>query len=142
MIITTNDYVFVNTEGKRIWLTSGVFDLVHYYHLRYLERCKSNCDFLIVGIDSDSLVQVNKNKTPVINEYHRLSMINALKCVDAVFIMDSLSDFKVFADWANVIFKNNPEIYGTELICKDKVMIIPDIKELSSTTEIIESIRG
>ena len=82
MIITTDDIKYINVEGLVVGITSGCFDLFHYYHLKYLERCKALCDFLIVGVDSDELVMANKNKTPMIPEHHRLSIINSLRCVD------------------------------------------------------------
>lgn len=85
MIINSNELALLKLEGKVVGLTSGCFDLVHFYHLRYLERCKSLCDILIVGVDSDLLVYANKNKYPVIPEHHRLTMIDALKCVDIAF---------------------------------------------------------
>lgn len=141
MIITLNEFNLIQTKDKKIGLTSGCFDLIHYYHLRYLERCKANCDLLIVGVDSDSLVEMNKKKTPVINEHHRVAMVDALKCVDMVFRMDGLDDFKKFSEVSDLIFKNSLEVYGNEVVFKDKVMVIPDIKELSSTTEIIQDIR-
>lgn len=50
MIITLNEFNLIQTRDKKIGLTSGCFDLIHYYHLRYLERCKANCDLLIVGV--------------------------------------------------------------------------------------------
>lgn len=62
MIITLNEFNLIQTRDKKIGLTSGCFDLIHYYHLRYLERCKANCDLLIVGVDSDSLVEMNKKE--------------------------------------------------------------------------------
>ena len=84
---------------------------------------------------------MNKKKIPVINEHHRVAMVDALKCVDIVFRMDGLDDFKKFAEVSDLIFKNSLEVYGNEVVFKDKVMVIPDIKELSSTTEIIQDIR-
>lgn len=40
--------------------TSGVFDLFHQGHKLYLEKCKTLCDTLIIGVDDDSLVKTNK----------------------------------------------------------------------------------
>ena len=37
--------------------TSGVFDLFHQGHKIYLEKCKTLCDTLIIGVDDDSLVK-------------------------------------------------------------------------------------
>lgn len=60
MIIKPQDIVNLRVGGKIVGVTSGCFDLLHFYHLRYLERCRALCDFLIVGVDSDILVHANK----------------------------------------------------------------------------------
>lgn len=145
MIITKSDLPNLDLKGKVVGITSGCFDLLHFYHLRYLERCKALCDFLIVGVDSDLLVSQNKSKTPVIPEHHRMAMVDALKCVDATFRMDVISDIDEYARRASVdmMFKNLPTIYGKEVKAPDgiKLVLIPDIEEVSSTTELIEKIR-
>ncbi len=146
MIITKSDLPNLDLKGKVVGITSGCFDLLHFYHLRYLERCKALCDFLIVGVDSDLLVSQNKRKTPVIPEHHRMAMVDALKCVDATFRMDVISDLDEYARRASVdmMFKNLPTIYGKEVKAPDgiKLVLIPDIEEVSSTTELIEKIRS
>lgn len=131
MIITKSDLPNLDLKGKVVGITSGCFDLLHFYHLRYLERCKALCDFLIVGVDSDLLVSQNKSKTPVIPEHHRMAMVDALKCVDATFRMDVISDIDEYARRASVdmMFKNLPTIYGKEVKAPDgiKLVLIPDI---------------
>jgi len=64
--------------------TTGVFDLFHIGHLRILQRAKSKCDRLIVGVSTDELVQSYKNKKPVIPFEERNEIVSALKCVDEV----------------------------------------------------------
>lgn len=66
----------------RIGYTCGVFDLFHVGHLNLLERCKEQCDYLIVGMCDDKYVREVKKTEPVINEDDRLRILNALKCVD------------------------------------------------------------
>lgn len=72
----------------KIGYTCGVFDLFHVGHLNLLERCKSQCDYLIVGMCDDTYVRDIKGKEPVINEDDRLRILNALKCVDRVEKVD------------------------------------------------------
>lgn len=144
MIINNNELQLLNLEGKVVGLTSGCFDLLHFYHLRYLERCKALCDILIVGVDSDLLVYSNKNKYPVIPEHHRLSMIDALKCVDVTFKMDSLKDLINKFPLANKLFKNGNSIYGEEVKTSSnlELVIVPDIEEVNSITNLISKIKN
>ncbi len=75
-----------------------------------------------------------------------MAMVDALKCVDATFRMDVISDIDEYARRASVdmMFKNLPTIYGKEVKAPDgiKLVLIPDIEEVSSTTELIEKIRS
>ena len=68
--------------------TCGVYDLFHVGHLNLFERCKEMCDILIVGVCNDDYVRNIKHKKPMINENDRVRIINALKCVDQVFLID------------------------------------------------------
>lgn len=67
-----------------IGFTTGVFDLFHVGHLNLLERCKKQCDFLIVAVCSDDYVRKIKHKNPIYSEEERKRIIGALKCVDEV----------------------------------------------------------
>ena len=75
--------------SKVIGYTAGVFDLFHIGHLNLLKRAKANCDFLIVGVNSDKLVKNYKNKTPIIPQEERLEIIKSLKFVDKVVLVDT-----------------------------------------------------
>lgn len=68
----------------RVGFTAGVFDLFHIGHLNLLERCKEQCDYLIVAVCGDDYVTKVKKKTPVYPEKDRIRIIGALKCVDEV----------------------------------------------------------
>ena len=68
----------------KVGFTTGVFDLFHVGHLNLLERCKNQCDYLIVAVCGDDYVTQIKHKTPVIEENDRIRIISALKCVDEV----------------------------------------------------------
>lgn len=66
----------------KVGLTVGVFDLFHVGHLNLLERCKEQCEYLIVAVCGDDYVTQVKHKVPVIPEKDRIRIIGALKCVD------------------------------------------------------------
>lgn len=73
----------------KIGYTCGVYDLFHVGHLNLFERCKQACDYLIVGICDDEYVRTVKGKVPIINQDDRARIVNALKCVDEVRIIDT-----------------------------------------------------
>lgn len=131
-------------DKKRIGLTSGAYDLFHNLHLVYLSRCRRLCDLLIVGVDSDDLVKLRKGpQRPLVPEHQRVAIVSALSCVHAAFILGSVEDFGLAVDLLRpaMIFKNNDfkeeEILGRD---KAKVIIIPDLVQHSSTSQIIEEI--
>lgn len=71
-------------------ITFGTFDILHYGHIRILERAKEMGDYLIVGVSSDALNAKKKGRKPVYSESERMAIIKALRCVDEVFLEESL----------------------------------------------------
>ena len=71
----------------KIGFTCGVFDLLHIGHLNLLEKCKSMCDYLIVGVCNDEYVLNVKNKTPIFTQEDRVRILKSLKCVDDAVLM-------------------------------------------------------
>lgn len=69
---------------KIIGYTTGVYDMFHIGHLNVIKRAKEQCDYLIVGVSTDELVQKDKNKTPVIPYEERAEIISSIKYVDEV----------------------------------------------------------
>ena len=67
-----------------IGYTTGVYDMFHVGHLNILKRAKEQCDFLIVGVSTDELVQMDKNKTPIIPFEDRCAIVESIKYVDKV----------------------------------------------------------
>ena len=70
--------------SKIVGYTTGVYDMFHIGHLNVIRRAKEQCDYLIVGVSTDELVQKEKNKTPVIPYEERAAIVAALRYVDEV----------------------------------------------------------
>lgn len=78
----------VRSEGKKIVLVTGVFDLLHQEHLNFLQKARDAGDFLLVGIESDIRVRELKGESRPVNfELVRLEQIGQLSFVDSAMIL-------------------------------------------------------
>ncbi|GAC1650252.1 MAG: adenylyltransferase/cytidyltransferase family protein [Herpetosiphon sp.] len=72
--------------------TNGVFDLLHYGHLQYLQRARALGDVLVVGLNSDASTRSNKGPLrPLVGELERAALIAALRPVSKTVIFDELT---------------------------------------------------
>lgn len=74
-------------------ITFGTFDVLHVGHLRILKRSRELGDRLVVGVSSDALNYSKKSRYPVFEQDERCELVASLRCVDEVFIEESL-EFK------------------------------------------------
>tara|TARA_Y100000034_G_C6820143_1_gene369273 strand:- start:332 stop:727 length:396 start_codon:yes stop_codon:yes gene_type:complete len=74
---------------KTVW-TNGCFDVLHRGHIELFKYAKSLGGLLIVGIDSDYKVKIDKGETRPINRAKdRKFMLESIKYIDKVFIFNS-----------------------------------------------------
>lgn len=74
--------------GERLVIATGVFDLIHVGHLRFLEAARQLGTKLVVGVESDERVRQWKGpRRPVLAEEDRCDLLRALRCVDDVFVI-------------------------------------------------------
>ena len=74
----------------KIGYTQGVYDMFHIGHLNLINQAKERCEYLIVGVNSDQLVERYKNKTPVICQEDRRTIVANIKAVDQAVMADTL----------------------------------------------------
>ena len=75
---------------KIIGYTQGTFDTLLFGHIKLLEKAKQLCDYLIVGVNSDKLVQEYKKKETIIKEKERMKIVSSIRYVDEVVLCDTL----------------------------------------------------
>ncbi len=79
----------LRSEGKRIVLANGVFDLLHVGHIRYLAAARALGDVLFVGVNGDAAVARLKGAgRPLMPAVERAELLGALRAVDHVVIFE------------------------------------------------------
>lgn len=73
----------------KIGYTAGVYDMFHIGHLNLLEKAKSKCDYLIVGVTTDELVSY-KNTEAIIPHEERIKILESIKYVDQVVPQENM----------------------------------------------------
>ena len=101
--------------------TCGTFDLLHAGHVLMLKEIKDQCDYLVVGIQTDPSIRQGKN-TPIQSIEERKLQLEAVRFVDQVVQYDTEEDLVdllkmtspdlrfVGMDW-----KDNPNLTGGDL---------------------------
>jgi FAD synthetase len=95
------------SKKRRIVLASGVFDLLHLGHVRFLEEAKKsggpNAELLVI-IARDRTAEKRKGERPIVPENQRCALIASLKVVDEAVL--GYEDF----DIGKVIEKIKPDV--------------------------------
>jgi len=110
-------------------LAAGVFDLLHYGHIRYLEEAKKiggeNAK-LVVIVARDETVRSLKGSDPIIPEDQRRAVIEALKVVD-----EALLGFENM-DLARVLLQVKPDIV---VVGHDQEAIKAQVEKINKARE-------
>lgn len=125
-------------------MTFGTFDVFHIGHLSILERARALGASLVVGVSTDRLTTAKKDRSPVYPEDERLRIVTALRCVDAVFLEESLEEKRAYVEGAKAdILVMGDDWRGRFDHLRDacEVVYLPRTPSVS-TTATIERIRS
>ena len=78
----------IDSEMVKV-ITYGTYDLLHYGHIRLLERAKALGDYLVVAISTDDFNWKEKQKKCYFSYEQRKEMLEALRYVDLVIPEES-----------------------------------------------------
>lgn len=83
----------------KVGYTTGVFDMFHIGHLNVLNNAKQFCDYLIVGVSTDELVEDYKGKKPIIPFEERVKIVENIKAVDKVVVQEDMDKLKALLQY-------------------------------------------
>lgn len=75
-----------------VGFVAGAFDLLHVGHLHLLEKCKEQCDYLIVGLHIDPRVERPDKNRPIETLLERQIRLRSCKYVDEVIVYQTETD--------------------------------------------------
>ena len=121
----------------RVVITFGTFDLFHVGHVRLLGRAAALGDKLVVGVSSDALNQAKKGRAPVYSEDARMEIVRAMRCVDAVFLEESLElkEAYIREHGASVLVMGDDWEGAFDDMC-ERVVYLPRTPHVSTTATI------
>ncbi len=124
-------------------ITFGTFDIFHVGHVNILERARLHGDHLIVGVSSDKLNISKKGRPPVYSEDDRKHIIRSMRCVDDVFLEESLelkADYIKYYNADILVMGDDWQGKFDHLNDICQVIYLPRTPSVS-TTEIIEVVK-
>lgn len=125
--------------GVRRVLTYGTFDLLHYGHIRLLQRAAALGDYLIVALSTDEF-NASKGKRSFYPYNVRKEMLEALRYVDLVIPensweqkIDDVRDYKVDVVCMGGDWKGSPRFEYLRDVCD---LVYLDRTDGISTTDV------
>lgn len=125
------------SKEKKIGFTNGCFDLLHAGHLKFLLEARKKCDYLILGLNSDTSIKLLKGKhRPITNQNERVKILSLLPFVDSIIIFNEMTPLNLIRKLKpNLLFK------GKDYIAKD-VVGNKDIRSWGGKVVLIDYIDG
>ncbi len=129
----------------KVW-TNGCFDILHRGHIEMFRYAKSLGDELVVGIDTDEKVKLDKGKDRPINNLHdRMFMLQSIKYIDKVIPFDSTTELDSTIKWYRPdIMVIGSDWRGKEVIGEmfaNKLIFFDRVGDYS-TTNLYETFKG
>ncbi len=132
------------SRGLSIGFTNGCFDLVHPGHISLLEQAESQCDRLIVGLNSDaSVARLKGAGRPVQDAAARGRVLASVAAVDAVVVFDDDTPLELIRQIRPDVLVKGADYALDEVVGGDFVqgyggrVVLADLVDGFSTTETI-----
>ena len=101
-------------KGYKIGFTCSCFDLLHAGHIIMLKDSKKQCDYLVVGLQTDPTIDREEKNKPIQSFKERQIQLEAIKYIDKIIIYETENDlYKLVYD-----IMPDVRILGTDYIDK------------------------
>lgn len=125
-------------KEKIIGYTTGVFDMFHIGHLNILKNAKARCDYLIVGVSTDDVVETYKNHRPIIPFDERVEIVSSIKYVDEVVPQTSMNKMEAYNKLHFDVLFHGSDWKGSDMYNQ----IIKDFSEIGVKVEFLPHTEG
>jgi len=109
----------------RVGFTASSFDLFHSGHVAMLKEARANCDFMIVGIQTDPTIDRPEKNQPIQSVFERYVQLEGCKYIDEIIpyateqdLVDILLTYKIDVRFVGEEYKTK-DFTGKQL-CVDK----------------------
>tara|TARA_A200000159_G_scaffold74636_1_gene69368 strand:+ start:749 stop:1159 length:411 start_codon:yes stop_codon:yes gene_type:complete len=109
----------------RVGFTASSFDLFHSGHVAMLKEARANCDFMIVGIQTDPTIDRPEKNQPIQSVFERYVQLEGCKYIDEIIpyateqdLVDILLTYKIDVRFIGEEYKTK-DFTGKQL-CVDK----------------------
>lgn len=144
--------------NKKVVLVGGVFDLLHYGHIKFLKEAKNCGDIskivylLIVALESDKNVRRSKGKDrPIHNQQIRAEILSELTCVDYIILLPEMKTDQEYFDLVKTVkpdviavTSNDPQLENKRRqidSVKGKLKIVIDKINTPSTSKLAKILK-
>ena len=134
----------------KVGFTCSTFDLLHAGHVQMLKDAKEECDYLIVGLQTDPTIdRPDTKKKPIQTLVERSIQLKAVKYVDEVIPYETEKDLEDILQMYNISVRIIGEEYqgknftGKEICVKKHIKIVYNKREHRfSSTDLRERIKN
>jgi len=79
-------------ENMKVGFTCSTFDLFHAGHVLMLKEAEAQCDYLIVGLQTDPTIDRPEKNKPVQSVFERFVQLKGCKYVDEIVVYETEKD--------------------------------------------------
>lgn len=145
-IIYLKDFNKISTrlKNKKTVLVGGCYELLHYGHLVFLNKAKRAGDYLIIALESDDFIKLNKHKNIIHNQIQRAEILASLLITDLIIMLPFFPTDKQYSNMVKIIKpdiiaiseddkQKDNKLHQAQSVGAKLLIVTPRIKEFSSS---------